>query len=83
MPIGRGHENYGRFAKGYGSNPLTLLSGDPVEGTGAAAWNSTLVRIVSTGRKRDLARLESPAGVEFMLEEGELSGPEIERQGGE
>jgi len=83
MPIGRGHEHYGRFAKGYGSNPLHLLSGDPVEGTGAVAWNSTHVRIVRADRRRDLARLESPYGVEFMLEEGELTGPEILQRGGE
>jgi molybdopterin-containing oxidoreductase family iron-sulfur binding subunit len=69
MPIGRGHAHYGRFAAGYGSNALDLLRGEPVEGNGAMGWGSTWVRIVRTERQQTLARLESPAGVEYMLRE--------------
>jgi anaerobic selenocysteine-containing dehydrogenase len=68
MPVGQGHENYGRFAQNRGSNPVRLLVRAVEEETGALAWEATRVRIEPTGEKKQLARLESPAGVEFMLE---------------
>jgi anaerobic selenocysteine-containing dehydrogenase len=67
MPIGQGHENYGRFAQNRGSNPVRLLVTVVEEETGALAWEATRVRIEPTGERKQLARLESPAGVEFML----------------
>ncbi len=45
MPIGQGHEVYGRNAAGRGTNPLPILEpvADPV--TGALAYGATTVRI--------------------------------------
>lgn len=68
MPIGRGHEDYGRFARNKGSNPVRLLVPEADQDTGALAWQATRVRIEATGQRKALARLESPAGVEYMLE---------------
>jgi molybdopterin-containing oxidoreductase family iron-sulfur binding subunit len=68
IPLGRGHEHYGRFAAGKGSNPLRLLVPDTDKDTGALTWGATRVRIEATGQQKALARLESPAGVEYMLE---------------
>jgi anaerobic selenocysteine-containing dehydrogenase len=68
MPIGRGHEHYGRFATGHGSNVLRALVPETDKDTGALAWGVTRVRIEPTGQQRALARLESPEGVRYMLE---------------
>lgn len=68
MPLGRGHEHYGRFAKGQGSNPMRLVSSAADEETGALTWGATRVRIEPTERKQALARLESAAGMEYLQE---------------
>jgi anaerobic selenocysteine-containing dehydrogenase len=68
MPIGRGHQDYGRFAAGKGSNPMQVLVPEVDESTGGLAWGATRVRIEPTGEQQELARIESPAGVEYMLE---------------
>jgi len=62
MPVGQGHKEFGRYAKGRGSNPIDLLApaSDPV--TGSLAWGTTRVQVISTGRKYTLARLESLDG---------------------
>ncbi len=66
MPAGQGHEHYGRYAQRQGSNPVQLFN-DLVDGeTGALAWAETRVRIVPTGRRRALARLEDAEGVEYL-----------------
>jgi anaerobic selenocysteine-containing dehydrogenase len=67
IPIGRGHNQYGRFAAGKGSNPIKLLVPEIDVETGALAWGATRVRIEPTEQEKALARLESPEGVEFML----------------
>jgi hypothetical protein len=69
MPVGQGHENYGRFAQNRGSNAVQLLVPDVDGETGALAWGATWVRIEATGQQKELARMESPAGVEYMLGE--------------
>ncbi|MEJ2207562.1 MAG: molybdopterin dinucleotide binding domain-containing protein, partial [Anaerolineae bacterium] len=66
MPLGRGHEHYGRFAKGQGSNPMRLVSSAADDVTGALAWGATRVRIELADRKQALARLEDDAGVEYV-----------------
>ncbi len=68
MPLGRGHEHYGRYAKDMGSNPLRLL-GSASNESGALTWASTRVRLEPTGQHQDLSRFESPEGMEYMLEE--------------
>ena len=62
IPIGQGHIDYGRFAEGRGANPVNLLAPviDPV--IGSLAWGATRVRLEATGRRRQLARLESLDG---------------------
>jgi len=66
MPIGQGHEHYGRYAAGQGSNPVQLLVPEMDSDTGGLAWAATRVMIVPTGHRHALARLESPEGVEYL-----------------
>ncbi len=68
MPLGQGHERYGRYARGRGSNPVKLLAPAADEATGALAWAATRVRIVPTGRQHALARLENAEGMEYLRE---------------
>ena len=51
MPLGQGHSFYGRYAKDRGANPLSILSPQAQDGTGALAWSATRVRIHKTGKK--------------------------------
>jgi anaerobic selenocysteine-containing dehydrogenase len=62
IPFGQGHTAYGRYAEGRGANPVDLLSLTYNE-AGDLAFGSTKVRIEKTGKKRELARLESKLGV--------------------
>ena len=62
MPFGQGHSVYGQYAAGRGANPLDLLGGRLNE-AGDLAYGSMKVRIEKTGRKHELARLESALGV--------------------
>jgi anaerobic selenocysteine-containing dehydrogenase len=70
MPVGQGHEDYGRYAQKRGSNPVDLLVPSADEESGALAWGATRVRIEKTGKKHSLARLENPKGVDFLRGEG-------------
>ncbi len=63
IPVGQGHQDYGRFAQvTSGSNPLALVAPVTDPDTGALAWAATRVRLKPTGRKQHLARLESMDG---------------------
>jgi molybdopterin-containing oxidoreductase family iron-sulfur binding subunit len=63
IPVGQGHQDYGRFAQAVsGSNPLVLVSAVTDPDTGALAWGATRVRLKPTGKKQFLARLESLDG---------------------
>jgi anaerobic selenocysteine-containing dehydrogenase len=62
IPIGQGHTDYGRFAEGRGANPVVLLAPATDPETGSLAWGATRVRLEPTGRRRQLARLESLDG---------------------
>ncbi len=57
VPMGQGHENYGRYATGVGVNPLKIL--DPVtdRSTGELANHATRVRIAKTGDRAEFPRL--------------------------
>jgi anaerobic selenocysteine-containing dehydrogenase len=67
MPVGQGHEQYGRFAAGQGSNPVQLL---PLAASGAPGLLvATHVHIEPTGERKAMARLESPAGIEYLQKE--------------
>ncbi len=61
MPIGQGHEEYGRNAKGRGVNPLDLLAADATDASGALAFCSTRVTLTRTGRSVQLATTEGSA----------------------
>lgn len=52
IPLGGGHVDFGRYARGRGANPLDLVGGMPVDGSGAPAWAATRVRMtrISGGR---------------------------------
>jgi len=63
IPVGQGHQDYGRFAQAIpGGNPLGLVAPVTDPDTGALAWGATRVRLIPTGRKKKLARLESLDG---------------------
>ncbi len=62
IPVGQGHNHFGRFAEQRGSNPIALVASITDPETGSLAWGATRVRIEPTGRKKIPARLESLAG---------------------
>ncbi len=62
IPFGQGHTAYGRYAEGRGANPLDLVSPKFNE-AGDLAFAGMKVRIQKTGKKHELARLESKLGV--------------------
>ena len=49
MPLGHGHQDYGRYASGRGANPLDLVEQTQVIRTAAPAWAATRVRIKRLG----------------------------------
>jgi anaerobic selenocysteine-containing dehydrogenase len=49
MPMGQGHENFGRYATHRGVNPVRILSALSDGETGALAWAATRVRISRVG----------------------------------
>lgn len=57
IPMGQGHEEYGRYAKGLGVNPLKLLNPTKEEKTGELAMYATRVNVSSTGQKDVVVRL--------------------------
>jgi menaquinone reductase, molybdopterin-binding-like subunit len=65
MPVGQGHENFGRFASGRGANPLSILEPRGVVDTGALAWAATRVK---------LARAGGPEQAKLVLFAGGMSG---------
>jgi anaerobic selenocysteine-containing dehydrogenase len=49
VPLGHGHQQYGRYAEGRGSNVMSVVGGALVDGTSSPAWASTRVRITRLG----------------------------------
>ncbi len=54
MPVGQGHEQYGRYASRRGANPIKILGPQTETETGALAWGATRVKITRTGKKGKL-----------------------------
>jgi len=54
MPIGQGHEHYGRYASGRGVNPIQLLAPQMEAATGNLASSATRVRLTPTGKQAQL-----------------------------
>jgi len=52
MPVGQGHEHFGRYASGRGANPLAILAPMIEPETGALAWAATRVKISRVGEGR-------------------------------
>jgi anaerobic selenocysteine-containing dehydrogenase len=61
VPIGQGHTEYGRYAKGRGVNPLQIVAAAFDHESGTLASGATRVRIERTGAKGALVLLEQPA----------------------
>ncbi len=70
MPLGQGHTDYGRYAQGRGANPVALLGKRTVDSAKELAWLSVRVKIVPTGKRQRLPRLENNAGVDRAREVG-------------
>ena len=56
MPIGQGHDEYGRYAKNRGANPIEILSPQMEPHTGSLASSATRVKIVATGQRVELLK---------------------------
>jgi molybdopterin-containing oxidoreductase family iron-sulfur binding subunit len=68
--MGQGHEEYGRYAKGRGANPLKLLNPIKEENTGELASYATRVKVSPTGQKEVVVRLgasDTQAGRRFVV----------------
>ncbi|MBI5969972.1 MAG: molybdopterin-dependent oxidoreductase [Deltaproteobacteria bacterium] len=61
MPIGQGHDAYGRYAQGKGQNPIRILPFKNDLRTGAFAVNSTRVKISPAAREGGIVKLEGTA----------------------
>ena len=62
IPIGKGHEAMGRYAKGYGVNPYQILDAVYEKETGEIALHETRVRISKTGQRVIVVKDEGFAG---------------------
>jgi molybdopterin-containing oxidoreductase family iron-sulfur binding subunit len=56
MPIGQGHSDFGRYARGRGANPIAILSPQMEPETGSLAWSATRVRLIPTGQRVELLK---------------------------
>jgi len=52
MPMGQGHDNFGRYASGRGANPMAILAPMQVSQTGSLAWAATRVSVSKVGQAR-------------------------------
>ena len=59
IPLGQGHDDYGRYAKGLGVNPLKILDGTREAKTGELAMYSTRVQVkrVAPAEKLGIVRM--------------------------
>jgi len=62
MPLGQGHRDMGRYARGRGVNPLSLVS-VAIDAAGPQpAWNATRVRVSRVSGRGDLVTAGHPEG---------------------
>ncbi len=66
VPLGRGHEAMGRYAKGYGVNPFQILDAVFDKETGELAMHETRVKISKTGQRVIVVKDEGAAGGQQM-----------------
>ena len=50
MPMGQGHEHFGRYATQRGANPMNVVAPIEVEQVGSLAWAATRVSLSRTGQ---------------------------------
>lgn len=62
IPLGRGHEALGRYAKGYGVNPFQILDTVFDQETGELALHETRVKVSKTGSRVIVVKDEGPVG---------------------
>jgi anaerobic selenocysteine-containing dehydrogenase len=74
IPLGRGHEAMGRYAKGYGVNPFQILDMVYEKETGELALHETRVKIRKTGDRVIVVKDEGPVGGN---QEGQKIVPEM------
>jgi anaerobic selenocysteine-containing dehydrogenase len=72
VPVGEGHNDYGRFAAGYGANVLSILPPQP--SGGQWPWAGTRVRLTKLDRTTVLPRIEDNIGVESAREDSHIPG---------
>lgn len=65
MPVGQGHENFGRYASGRGANAFAILASLTERETGSLAWAATRVK---------LTRVGGPEQAKLVLFAGGMSG---------
>lgn len=71
IPVGQGHETYGRYAGARGANPLSIVTRLTEPLSGASAWAATRVKITKAGGRARLARV----GHDRVHTEGEHKRP--------
>lgn len=69
IPLGQGHTEYGRYARGRGANPAGILEPVVDRVSGGLAWTATRVSLRKTGER---ARLIKKSGVPRQLGRGIL-----------
>jgi molybdopterin-containing oxidoreductase family iron-sulfur binding subunit len=62
IPLGRGHEAMGRYAKDYGVNPFQILDMVFDKETGELALHETRVKVSKTGSRVIVVKDEGPVG---------------------
>jgi anaerobic selenocysteine-containing dehydrogenase len=62
IPLGQGHRDRGRYAKGRGVNPLQLLALNSEGSEPLPAWNATRVRVTRISDKGELVTAGNPQG---------------------
>ena len=62
IPIGRGHDAMGRYAKGYGVNPFQIMDAVFEGATGELAMHETRVKVSKTGQRVIVVKDEGAVG---------------------
>ncbi len=71
MPVGQGHESFGRYASGRGANPFSILAPATEPETGSLAWAATRVKITRIGKSDGSKLILFAGGMSHFPVEGE------------
>jgi anaerobic selenocysteine-containing dehydrogenase len=61
MPIGQGHDSFGRYARHRGVNPIQILAPKIDSTSGSLASSATRVSVTATGKRADAVRIGGEA----------------------